>query len=74
MHVFLTEAIVEGEDSTSHSGLFDPVGRAPITRWIGWAPEQVWRTWRPYGDSKSSVVQSVASRYTECSIPATDLS
>jgi hypothetical protein len=49
--------------------------KAPGTHWIGgWVgPEPVWTTWRrenswPYRDSShdSSVVQSVASRYTDC--------
>jgi hypothetical protein len=43
----------------------------------GWAPEAVWTTWRrenswPYRDANSdpSVVQPVASRYTDYSFPA----
>jgi hypothetical protein len=49
----------------------------PIGKVAGWPPEPVWTTWRRenpwhYRDSNSdpSVVQPVASRYTDCSIPA----
>jgi hypothetical protein len=49
----------------------------PIGQEAGWAPEPVWTMWRkekscPYRDSKSdtSAVQPVASRYTDCTIPA----
>jgi hypothetical protein len=52
------------------------VGPWPLFQ-FGWAPEPVWMTWRrenswPYRDSKSdpSVVQPVASRYTDWAIPA----
>jgi hypothetical protein len=44
---------------------------------FSWTPEPVWTTWRsenswPYRDSNPdlSVVQPVASRYTDCTIPA----
>jgi hypothetical protein len=49
--------------------LYPPV---PIEYEVGWTPEPVWTTWRrenywPYKDSNSdpSVVQPVASRYTD---------
>jgi hypothetical protein len=45
----------------------------PIGYEIGWTPEPVWTTWRrPYRDSYSdpSAVQPVASRYTDCAVPA----
>jgi hypothetical protein len=48
----------------------------PIEYEIGWTREPVWTTWRienswPYRDSNSepSVVQPVASRYTDYAIP-----
>jgi hypothetical protein len=51
--------------------------QVPIGQEAEWAPERVWTTWRreksyPYRDSNSdtSAVQPVASRYTECDIPA----
>jgi hypothetical protein len=58
--------------------LLYPLGKEPpmpIGKESGWAPEAVSTTWRrersfPYRDSNSnpSVVQPVASRYTECAI------
>jgi hypothetical protein len=48
----------------------------PIGQEAGWTPEPVWTTWRrenscPHRDSNSdrSVVQPVASRYTDWAIP-----
>jgi hypothetical protein len=56
-----------------------PVKELPVLigQETGRTPELVWTTWRRenswlYRDSKSdpSVVQPVASRYTDCAIPA----
>jgi hypothetical protein len=79
IHVFLTLALVGGKWSLSHSGHFTPGERAPvpIRQEAGCAPELIWTMWRrenswPYRDSNSdpSVVQPVASRYTDYAIPA----
>jgi hypothetical protein len=78
MDVCLTSALVGGESSASCPGRFIPGKSVPVTHWIdGWAPEPVWTTWKgykpcPYRDSNSdpSAVQSVASSYTDCAIPA----
>jgi hypothetical protein len=54
-----------------------PRGRSPRYPLDGWTPEPVWTTWRgeksfPYRDSNSdsSFVHPVASRCTDCAIPA----
>jgi hypothetical protein len=80
IHVFLTSAIVGGEWSASSTGRFTPRGKNPHgSHWIeGWAgPEPVWTTWRSEDSyhhrglkSDPLVVQPVASRYTDCAIPA----
>jgi hypothetical protein len=78
IHIFLTSALFGGEWSFSHPDRFTPGQRAPSTHWIGWwTPEPVWTTLGtensyPHRDlnSNPSVVQPVASRYTDCSIPA----
>jgi hypothetical protein len=66
IHIFLTSALVEGEWSVSRPGRFPPGEE------VGWTSEPVWTTLRrenswPYHDlnSDTSVVQPVASRYTD---------
>jgi hypothetical protein len=75
----LTSALVGGEWSDSPTCRFTPGERDQgYTGYeAGWALEPVWTTWRsenscPYWDSNSDplVVQPVASRYTDCAIPA----
>jgi hypothetical protein len=72
--IFLTSALVGCEWSASRPGRFTHEERAPvpIEYEAGWAPEPIWTTLRienslPYRDSNSdpSVVQPVASRYTD---------
>jgi hypothetical protein len=53
----------------------------PIRLEAGWVPEPIWMIWRnenswPYRNSNSepSVIQSVASRYTDCAISAPHVS
>jgi hypothetical protein len=60
--------------SVSHPGRFTPI---PFGLETVWTSVPVWTTWRrenscPHRDSNSdpSIVQSVASRYTDCAIPA----
>jgi hypothetical protein len=72
--------LVGGEWSTSHPGRFTPEERVSGTHWIGgWVDlraglDDLEKTkfLRPYRDSNSdpSVVQPVASRYTDYAIPA----
>jgi hypothetical protein len=60
------------------SQLHDPAALPPGKEEVGCTPDPVWTTWRKeknsltYQDSKSdpSVVHPVASRYTDCTIPA----
>jgi hypothetical protein len=73
--VFLTSALVGGEWSTSRPGRFIPGERAPEP--IGWVGprtglDEVKRILDPTGTGTptSLVVQPVASRYTDCAIPA----
>jgi hypothetical protein len=53
----MTSAIVGGEWSTSRPGRFTPGERAPGAHWIG--------GWMDH----PSIVQPVASRYTDYAIP-----
>jgi hypothetical protein len=69
VHVFLTSTLVGGEWSASRPSCFTP--------WESASTGPDWTTWRgekycPYRDSNSypSAVQPVASRYTDCAIPA----
>jgi hypothetical protein len=79
IYVLLTLALVGGEWSTSRPGRFTPGKRASGTRWIGgWVGPRAGldamdrRKILPPQDSNTdpSVVQPVASRYTDCAIPA----
>jgi hypothetical protein len=77
IHVSLTLVLVEGERSPSRSGR---IASGSLGQDAGWAPEQVWMTWKRenpllYRDSNSepSVVQSVGSRYADNAIPASRL-
>jgi hypothetical protein len=73
-----TFSLVRGEWWAARPGRFTHGERAPGTHRVGgWVdPEPVWMTWRrenswPYRklNSDPSVVQPVASRYTDCTIP-----
>jgi hypothetical protein len=74
IHIFLTLALAGGKWSVSRPGRFTSGKEPPVPiRWeVGRTPEPVWTTWRrenswPYRNSNSdpSVVQPVASRYTD---------
>jgi hypothetical protein len=77
--VFFTSALVGGERSASRPGLFTPGERAPGTHLIGgWVgpraglddvEERKFLT-LPGLELRSLLVQPVASRYTDCAIPA----
>jgi hypothetical protein len=70
IHIFLTSTIVGGGWSPLCPDHFNPRGRAPGTYWIGgWLGP---RAGLDDVDSNSdrSVVQTVASRYSDCTIPA----
>jgi hypothetical protein len=76
IHKFLISALDEW--SASPPGRFTPENRALDAHWIGrWDHGPVWTTKRgekscPYQNlnSKLPAVQPVASRFTDCSIPA----
>jgi hypothetical protein len=79
IHIFLTLALAGCECSASRPGRFPPGERAPVPIWkkVEYTPEPVCTTWKrenfcPYRDSNSdrSVVQPVASRYTDWAIAA----
>jgi hypothetical protein len=73
IHIFLTSALAGGEWSASRPGCFTSGERAPGTHWIGgWVDpraglDDVKRKFLTQRDSNSdpSVVQPVASRYTD---------
>jgi hypothetical protein len=77
IHIFLTSVLAGGEWSTARPGRFTPGERAPGSHWIGgWVEpraglDEVEKILDPTGDSNSdpSVVQLVASPYTDCTIP-----
>jgi hypothetical protein len=70
IYIFLTLILVLAEWQALR-----PCRSTPGTHWIaGWTPQQVWKIWSsedswPYRDSNSnsysSVVQSIASRFTD---------
>jgi hypothetical protein len=73
IHVFLTSTLVGGECSTSRPGRF-----TPLIHWIGgWVDPRAglddMEKWKfltlPGLELNTSVVQPVASRYTDCAIP-----
>jgi hypothetical protein len=79
IHIFLTSALAAGEWSASGPCRFTSEERAPGTHWIGgWVgpgagvDEVEKRKFLTYWDSNSYlwVVQPVASRCTNCAIPA----
>jgi hypothetical protein len=79
IHDFLTSTPVGDEWSASRSCRYTPGEGAPgIHRIVGWVgprtglDEVEKRKFLPYRDSNfdPSVVQPVASRYTDCAIPA----
>jgi hypothetical protein len=75
-------SLAGGEWSASRPGRFTPGVRAPVPigKRVRWTPEPVWTTLRrdnfvPYRDSNSDhiVVEPLASRYTDCAVPAPNL-
>jgi hypothetical protein len=79
IHIFLTSALVGGEWSASRPGRFTPEERAPSTHQIGgWVGPRAGLEYMeskkflvlPDSNSDPSVVQPVANRYTNYTIPA----
>jgi hypothetical protein len=79
MHIFLTSALTGSEWSAPRSYLYSREKSTPVLIGLeaGWASETLWTLWRrenswPYRDSKCdlSVVQPIASLYTNYIIPA----
>jgi hypothetical protein len=78
IHIFLTSALAGGEWSASRPGLFTVGERAPGAHWIGgWVDpraglDNVEKILDPTGTwtLTSSVIQPVASRYTDYAILA----
>jgi hypothetical protein len=72
IHIFLTSAIVGGEWSDSRPGRFPPGKETPLhIRWAaGWDPdvENTKFLTVPGFELDRSVIQPVASRYTDCAI------
>jgi hypothetical protein len=73
IHIFLTSTLAGGEWVASRPGRITPRGRAPVTHWIGGlvdpraSLDDVEKILEPTGpwNSDPSVVQPVASRYTD---------
>jgi hypothetical protein len=78
-HVILTSALVGGEWLASRPGRFTAGERTPGTHWIGgWVDpraglDEVEKRKFLYSNSEPSIVQPVASRYTDCAIPAPNI-
>jgi hypothetical protein len=79
IYIFLTSALAGGEWSASLPGRFTPGERAPGTRCIGcWMGPRAGLNHMEKRkfltllglELDSSVVQPIASRYTDCAIPA----
>jgi hypothetical protein len=69
IHVFLTSALVGGERSTSRRGRFTPRERAHGIHWIGGWVDLRAGLENLEKNSDPSVLQPVASRYTDYAIP-----
>jgi hypothetical protein len=78
-HVFLIPTAVQGGWSASHASRFTPGETAPGTHWLGgWVGPRAglddMEKWKfllpPELKSDPLVVQPIASRYTDCAIPA----
>jgi hypothetical protein len=78
IHVFLTSALVGGEWSASRPGRFTPgthwiVGLVDPTAGLDDAEKRNFLN-LPGLELRPSVVQPIASRYTDCAIPAQKIS